>query len=246
MIKAIADLHLALSVPDKDMSVFGSSWKDYMLRISKNWKERVAETDTVLVAGDISWAMRIEEMGMDWNFLANLPGRKVLIKGNHDYWASCSVSKVRRFLPSNCYFLGKDYYFCEKEQAAVAGTRLWSSSSIKLSSSFFQEPVGEAYEKSSVDEEKIFQREKNRLGYVLQNMPKEIENKIVMTHFPPIGMDYKENEITNLLEQYKVKHCIFGHLHGVTTSFPRNFVVNDVHYHLVSSDCIDFSPITIC
>lgn len=246
MIKAIADLHLALSASDKDMSVFGPAWKDYMLRLSKNWKDLVAQTDTVLVAGDISWAMRIEEMVVDWNFLSNLPGKKVLIKGNHDYWASCSVSKVRRFLPSDCYFLGKDYYFCEKEQVAVVGTRLWSSSSIKLSSSFFQGTIGEAYEKSSIDEEKIFQREKNRLEYILQSIPRKIENKIVMTHFPPIGTDYKENEVTNLLEQHKVKHCIFGHLHSVKTNFQRNFFVRGVHYHLVSADCIDFSPITIC
>lgn len=246
MIKAIADLHLALSVPDKDMSIFGDNWKDYMLKLRDNWENSVEESDIVLIAGDISWAMRLEEMSLDLQFLSDLPGKKVLIKGNHDYWASNSISKIKKFLPSNCFFLGKDYFFFEKENAVIVGTRLWSSSSITISSLIFQNPHSKKDDRTLLDEEKIFNREKNRLKYALENLPENIENKIVMTHFPPIGTDYKENEITKLLEYHKVKHCVFGHLHGLKPNIERNFFVRGVHYHLVSADCINFSPIRIC
>ncbi len=244
MIKAIADLHLALSVPDKDMSIFGSNWKDYMLRLRDNWKNSVSESDLVLIAGDISWAMRLEEMSLDLQFLSDLPGKKILIKGNHDYWASKSVSKIRQFLPNDCFFLGNDYFVYEN--TVIVGARLWSSSSIKISFSIFQDSYKEKEEKSLIDEEKIFIREKNKLKYSLERLPKNIENKIVMTHFPPIGTNYEENEITQLLENHCVRHCIFGHLHNVRSDIKKSFCIRGVHYHLVSADSINFSPVNIC
>ncbi|KAB3531627.1 serine/threonine protein phosphatase [Alkaliphilus pronyensis] len=219
---AIADLHLSNST-DKPMDIFGSHWFLHHEKIKENWCNNVAIEDTVLIAGDISWAMNIEAAKADLNWINQLPGKKILIKGNHDFWWS-SITSLNS-LYEDIHFLQNNFY--TYEDYAICGTRGWLSPN---KTKFTQQ------------DEKIYQREVHRLILSLEAAKKEGYSKIiVMLHYPPTNEDFEASLFTKTLEEYNVERVIYGHLHGVD-SFKAGLqgIHRGVEYHLVSCDYLDF------
>jgi predicted phosphohydrolase len=221
---AIADLHLSFARP-KEMDVFGSHWKNHFERISQDWQDRVKEEDMVLIPGDISWAMKLEDALPDLEAIAALPGRKVLIRGNHDYWWR-SIAKMNDVLPegvdilqNNCLEAG-EYVFC--------GTRGWIF------------PTDASFSES---DRKIYEREKIRLTLSLDNAKQKVDKKlIVLMHYPPLYENNVNTEFVQILETYGSKEVVFGHLHGeiLKQICLTDFLLRGVNYNLVSADYLDF------
>jgi uncharacterized protein len=224
---AIGDLHMS-GDGAKPMDVFGPRWDRHMDTVSERWREAVRPTDTVLIPGDISWAMQLEEAKPDLLTIADLPGTKVLLRGNHDYWWN-SVSKLRAFLPPGMLALQNDSAVVGN--VAVCGTRGWDFPTEQL-------PLDER-------ETKIYQRECIRLKMTLENACRYGLPILAMTHFPPLLQDYRDTAFTALLEEYGVKRCIYGHLHGAGIRNGFNGFHRGVEYRLVSCDAIDFSPVVV-
>lgn len=223
---AISDLHLSLS-GEKPMDVFSSKWKDHHLQIKDNWEKIVSEDDTVLIAGDISWAMNMKEALIDLDFIAKLPGRKILSKGNHDYWWG-SIKKLNS-LYDNMHFIQNNYF--EYKGYAICGTRGW----VIPGSSIFKE-----------EDEKIYKRELIRLSLSLDSAKKDGFDKfIVMIHYPPVNETFKDSDFTDVFEEYGVSKVIYGHLHDKSLNRVMTGMRNNVEYILTSVDYIDFSPVKI-
>ena len=226
---AISDLHLS-SVVEKPMDIFGPGWDDHFERIKKDWNEKVNEDDLVIIAGDISWGMYLEEAKPDLDLIGALKGKKVILRGNHDYWWK-SISKVREILPTNMFAVQND---CLRfDNVLVCGTRGWT--------------VPETEFKSSEDE-KIFKRELIRLELSLQEMQKQRKEDdfvVVMTHYPPFNSTMKESEVTKLIEKYKPDCVIYGHLHGKACRVKLDHKINNVRYLLTSCDQIDCKLVEI-
>lgn len=227
---AIGDLHLAGAV-DKPMDIFGKHWENHWERIQKDWEERVSSQDIVLIPGDISWAMKLSDAKIDLENIAKLPGKKILIKGNHDYWWS-SVSKVRSVLPSSIRVLQNDsvlesgYTFC--------GTRGWINPEMK---DFTQQDA------------KVYNREVQRLKLSLDsaNLQQQVwgdtdngKTLIVMLHYPPFVDKGQPTEMVNTLTQYKPHHVVYGHLHGEGCRIAFEGEYEGTEYHLVSCDYLNF------
>lgn len=244
---ALSDLHLALGFKEKSMEVFGPLWKNYHQKIEKNWKERIAPSDLVLIPGDISWARTIEQALVDLNFLDALPGTKVLIKGNHDSWWS-SQAKLEKIRPKTLHFIHNDSFFWEG--IAVGGSRLWDTEAysfedfIEMKENPFASEKKEGKEKQEEDR-KIFERELLRLERSLMTLNKNAKRRIAMTHYPPIGADLKPSEASQLLEKYHVDVCVFGHLHSVRKDALVFGKARGVQYLFCSGDYLDFVPIQI-
>lgn len=221
---AIGDLHLSGNC-NKPMDVFGLHWENHFEQIQQSWCSKVGNEDIVLIPGDISWAMQLEDAVADLEAIGALPGRKVLLKGNHDYWWS-SIAKVRACLPPNMYAIQNDalcldeYVFC--------GTRGWSLPTD-------QNPL-------SPQDNKIYQREVLRLQLSLENAVPLLHGKslVVLLHFPPLLADGTETEFTYLLEQYPVEAVVYGHLHGAGISAGFCGKRNGIVYQLVSCDALHF------
>jgi predicted phosphohydrolase len=243
---AIADLHLSISRPEKSMECFGPRWKNYQQCLSENWKRCVAPQDIVLIAGDICWAMNLEEAKLDLQWIAELPGRKVLSKGNHDYWWE-SNSKVRQALPPNMWILDGDSMLID--EVAILGVRLWDSPEVDYTDWIDYVPNPKAKAKE-FDNQKIFQRELHRLSLALEDLKRRnTHNKltIAMIHYPPVGPDLGQTEASKLLEKYGIQIAIFGHLHSlkVGSPLPSGQVIRGVSYHFVAADHLLFQPVTI-
>lgn len=230
---AIADLHLSVSVPEKDMKVFGPKWTHYMERIADHWNALVKDKDLVLIPGDISWAMKLEEAIKDLEWIEALPGTKVMIRGNHDYWWS-SPSKVRSILPPSIHIIHNDAF--DFEGISIAGTRFWDSPEFD-----FLHYVNADLSPQPVDE-KIFRRELGRLELSLKSLNRQAKKRIVMTHYPPISADLKSSSVSQLLEDYHVDYCLFGHLHNLKEGLNLFGEKNGVHYMLTAADYLDFCP----
>ena len=232
----IADLHLS-SDGLKSMDVFGSRWKDYMKKIEKNWTAVVAPEDTVIIPGDVSWGLRIEDALEDFLFLERLPGKKLIGKGNHDFWWS-SVTKIRAFfeahdlhsidlLFNNAYLL---------ENCIVSGTRGW----------FMEEYVPDAIAER-VDHDKIAKRECGRLRLSLEAAAKLREEDgrglpiLTFLHFPPVWNDFICRDLIDILHEFDVKTCYFGHIHG-TYQLPGIFTFENVQFIMCSADYLNFAP----
>ncbi len=244
---AIGDLHLAHAV-DKPMDVFGRQWKDHTRKIEKNWREKVGPADLVLVPGDLSWGMRMEEVEEDLDWLDRLPGRKVLIKGNHDYWWP-SISRLRARLRGTT-ITALQYDSARFGPVTVGGTRLWSLPGEEETYADPLEPVppspseGSGEDLEAAHDERLFRREVGRLKLSLESMDREASLRIVMTHYPPTTETGAETVLTRMLEEAAVDICVFGHLHnlGIEGGKTWDFVRNGVRYVLVSCDAVDFSP----
>lgn len=224
---AIGDLHFSTSV-NKPMDIFGDNWDNHQNKIINNWKQIIKEDDTVLVLGDTSWAMNMKEAKEDLDIINELPGKKVFIKGNHDFWWS-SLSKLKSAY-KEITFLQNSYY--RYKNIGICGTRGWlCPNEVK-----FDE-----------DDEKIYKREQLRLKMSLDAALKDgCEELIAITHYPPTNDKLEESEFTKIFEQYNVKKVVYGHLHG-KESFEMGLKGerNNVKYILASSDYIDFKPIKI-
>ncbi|WP_348663678.1 metallophosphoesterase [Chlamydia vaughanii] len=240
-IYGIADLHLAIGVPEKTMEIFGEPWISYHEKIRERWEKIVNPEDVVFLPGDISWAMHLEQAKEDFAFLGTLPGTKYMIRGNHDYWSSASATKISKVLPENLHYLSQGYAIFEPKKAIV-GVRLWDSPTIHVAPECFQTPSLGKKEFTEKDEQ-IFLREQGRLQRALEAVPKEVEQIIVMTHYPPISSDGSKGPIAEMLENNgKVTHCLFGHMHKVRAPLEGFGKIRGIEYRLVAADYIDFVP----
>ena len=252
---ALSDPHLAHATPGKEMDRFGEHWVRHPERIAAAWRETVREQDVVLVPGDISWAMRLEQARPDLEFLAALPGTKILLKGNHDYWWQ-SVGKVRAVLPERMFALQADAL--RVGDVAFAGTRLWDVPEVRFGDLIDWQPNADgsiSAERTLDDEEqsrKVFRRELGRLRRALAQLDRgpptrDAPCKIVLTHYPPCGPDLEPTEVTELFESHDLRHSVFGHLHAVRRDrVPAPFgEKRGIGYHLTSCDYVDFRPVLI-
>lgn len=222
---AISDLHLP-GGQAKPMDVFGAHWEDHWHRIKKNWEILVTPQDIVLIPGDISWAMTLEDAMEDLDDIGSLPGEKVLIKGNHDYWWS-SVSRLRERLHESIHVIQNDSFVSAgKPGLAFCGTRGWTTPGAR---------------EFTDHDQKIFNRELNRLKLSLDSA-KGAESIIVLLHFPPFDDRGRESEVSQLIKQYPVEHVIFGHLHGDSLRGVIEGEIGGLIYHLVSCDYLNFNP----
>ena len=223
---AIADLHLSFNT-DKPMDIFGNNWENHAEKIKEDWLKKVNKDDVVLIPGDFSWGTYLEDTYKDFEFLNNLPGRKILLKGNHDYWWT-TLTNIKKYLKENNFntidILFNNSY--ELDNCIIAGTRGWD------------------YTKTN--ERKIIEREIGRLELSLKDAKKKNENKeiVVCMHYPTISKNYLENEferkIIYLLKEYNVKKCIYGHLHGTAHSQAIIGIKEGIEFSLVSADYLDF------
>ena len=225
---AISDLHLSVNNP-KPMDIFGPTWENYIEKIFDDWRVKVTEEDVVLLAGDFSWAMKIDDVRADFAMLKDLPGKKVIIRGNHDYWWK-SISAVRNILPPSFYAIQNDAI--KFENVIICGTRLWNIPDLK---------------KASEEDIKIYNRELIRLKLTLDSAKKlqeEGDKLICMLHYPPYSFKEEDNEITKLLEEYKVDVVVYGHIHAYCR---QNLILkkNEVTYYLTSCDIVNNTLIPI-
>ena len=225
-IYAISDLHLSKSIPSKSMETFGDEWKDYEKKIHKNWINTVKENDTVLIPGDISWAINLNEAYEDFAYIDSLPGNKIILKGNHDYYFS-TLSKVNKFLKENNFntikILNNNSYFVEGFN--ICGFRGWGNT-----------------DDNEINDYKIYLRELNRLNLSLNSISNEHKSKpiIIMTHFPPFRYEIKE-----IFKKQNVVKCIYGHLHGEGHYMIKEGLIDGIEYKMVSGDHNNFNLIKL-
>lgn len=241
---AIADLHLSFSVPAKSMDIFGEHWSGYHEKIELYWREAVAPEDLVLIAGDITWAMHMKEAHIDLKWIDSLPGTKILIRGNHDYWWS-SISKVRASLPPSIHAIQNDSITIG--DIAIGGTRLWDNPALRFTGVVPLEdrPQSPFDDAARAECEKILARELHRLEMSLQSMPTSAKKRIAMIHYPPTNFELETTSATQLLERYHIDTCLFGHLHALKPGKAWLGTKNGVSYYLTASDYLGFKPIGI-
>jgi len=244
---AISDLHLSISTPDKNMQDFGSVWKEYQEKIKFHWEKNITDNDLVLIPGDISWAIKLKDALIDLEWLHALPGKKVIIRGNHDYWWP-SASKLKEALPPSIFFIQNNSI--NFEDVSIAGSRLWDTFEYNFNDyiNFVYNPKERKELQENIQKdlsEKIFTREIKRLKLSLENLNKNAKTKIVMTHYPPISAELKDSKVSKLLEKYNIDICIFGHLHNLKKEKKMFGEKNSIKYILTSADFIDFDPVKI-
>lgn len=223
---AISDLHLALS-GDKPMDVFGDKWYKHDEKIKNNWLELIGEDDTVLIAGDISWSMRMEEGMKELQWIHELPGKKYIIRGNHDYWWG-SISKLNS-LYDDMKFVQNNFF--TYEEYAICGTRGWTC------------PGGEKFTEK---DKKIYNRELIRLRLSIDAAKKSGYNKFIcMIHYPPTNDKFEDSGFTEIFKEYEVDKVIYGHLHGPSLSRVLNGYRDGIEYIITSCDYLNFKPIKI-
>ena len=220
---AMGDLHLCLGAP-KPMDIFGGAWVGYMDKLEQGIAG-ITEEDTTVLLGDLSWALGLEEATADFTWIDRIPGRKIILKGNHDYWWS-TASKFYKFCQeqgfSNQYILNNNCF--TYDGWAICGTRGW----------FFEE------EKSGAHDEKVFKRELLRLETSLKaagDLP-----KMVFLHYPPRYKGYTCEPILELLSAYDVRKCYYGHLHGASHGLAMEGIWDGIEFRLVSADRLNFVP----
>lgn len=231
----IADLHLDTVTNEKSMEVFGNRWQNYIEKIKRNWSRIVTHEDTVIIPGDISWALTTEDALADLKWINDLPGKKVIMKGNHDFWWS-TVSKLQRMFQENSITSIEILYnnAIEFDKFIAAGSRGW-----------FVDKSIQPTKSVTVDHSKIINREVIRLRISLEEAKKLCADTgkeiIVFLHFPPVWSDFKCEEILNLLKEYGVSRCYFGHIHGCYSQ-PSAFSYEGIEFRMISADFLDFLP----
>ena len=232
-IYVIADMHLSFNNP-KPMDIFGDNWASHEDKIKNDWIQKVKEEDLVVIPGDFSWETYLKDTKLDFQYLNSLPGKKLLLKGNHDYWWT-TVTAMRKYLQDNNFnnidFLYNNSY--EFENKILCGTRGWSIADEET-------------------DKKLIRRELIRLelsikdGICKYGNDKEI---IVFMHYPPITkariISQQEAEFVNLMKKYNVKRCYYGHLHGISISDAIEGNVEGIEFKLVSADSMDFKLLKI-
>lgn len=220
---AISDLHLSFNV-DKPMDIFGDKWLLHERKIENNWQKLISDDDTVLIAGDISWGMKESESKDDLDWVNSLPGKKIISKGNHDYWWG-SIKKLNssydktKFIQNNFYTYN-DY--------AICGTRGW---------------ICPGSDKFTEKDKKIYDRELIRMELSLSEAKKNgYEKFIVMIHYPPVNEKFEMSGFTSIFQKYNVDKVIYGHLHGMTEDKLSSKLKGNIEYIMTSSDYLDFCP----
>lgn len=222
-IYAISDLHISTNT-DKPMDVFGGNWVGYLDKIKADWQKKVSAEDIVLIAGDISWAMNIEDAKEDLAFFKDLNGKKVFIKGNHDFWWS-GIGKVRDIMPENCFALQNDSI--RFDGVVICGSRGWA---VPGSPDFDEK------------DRKIYSRETERFKLSLKSAEKLIQSGdklIAMIHYPPFNVKRESSAFTDIFEEFNVHSVIYGHLHGKNVRADKLVIKNGVKYYLTSCDMVD-------
>ena len=219
----IGDPHLSFSV-DKPMDIF-RGWTDYTDRLKKNWNNVVGENDSVVIPGDVSWAMNFDDAKKDFAFLDSLNGTKYILKGNHDYWWN-TMSKMTKFLNDNGFdsikIIHNNAY--SVEGFALAGTRGW----------FYDDSAGDVH--------KVILREAGRLRASLKAASELGGEIIAFLHYPPLNEIQRCNELLDVLAEFPVKRCYFGHLHGFVAPGCAKIEDNGISFNLVSADYLGFTP----
>lgn len=238
-IYTIADLHLSMANPKKSMTVFGPRWDNYENRLREHWTSIVSDKDTVVIPGDISWAMTLQEAEPDFAFLESLPGTKLIGKGNHDFWWT-TAKKIEDFWKSHhftsLHILYNNAYIAENK--ILCGTRGW----------FFDEKSQNTT--METDFEKLCNREAIRLKLSLDaavSLRKQDGRDLPLVaflHFPPLWNDECAENLIALLKEYGVSDCYFGHIHGVHGN-PRTQIYDGISLHLVASDHLRFCPLLV-
>lgn len=226
-IYTIADLHLSFNT-NKPMDIFGQNWQNYEEKIKQDWLAKVKQDDVVILPGDFSWAMYLEETEKDFEFIDKLPGRKILLKGNHDYWWS-TLTSMKKYIEeknfTNIDFLYNNSY--EHENKIITGTRGWTISEDK-------------------EDIRLTKREITRLELSIKDgISKYGENKeiIVFMHYPPVTKNYINTEYIKIMKKYNIKKCFYGHLHANSIQDAVEGIIDGVKLKLVSSDAVDFKII---
>lgn len=235
----ISDLHLSTNeTTNKSMEKFGTKWRDYHQKLEKYFKAIINEDDTVVIPGDISWAMTLEEARSDFKFLDSLPGTKIIGKGNHDFWWS-TATKINNFFKENeiktIKLLHNNAYLLD--DCIICGSRGW----------FYDEKQQKVV--GDVDYEKIVAREAQRLEISLNEAMKLKEEHpdlpvLVFLHFPPVYADCVCDKILEVLKKYQITNCYYGHIHN-NYSIPRQFTFDNITFTMVAADYLNFTPMPI-
>ncbi len=234
---AMSDLHLALGV-DKPMDIFGRGWSDYMQRIQTNWNSIVDGDDTVIIGGDVSWAMYLDECHADFDYIEHLNGKKIIAKGNHDYWWE-STAKLNNFVHANGYgsisFLYNNSFVVENY--AICGTRGWLL------------PGDDRFKQ---DDQKAYNRELIRFELSASHMLQNIQatnlpiERVAVFHYPPFTKSGEfDDAVVELLKKYGIQKCMYGHLHGKSSQTALEGEYDGIKYKLVSSDYMKFEPCNV-
>lgn len=228
---AISDLHLSLSA-DKPMDIFGAGWSNYMERLTEQWKSVVSDDDTVIIPGDISWAMYIDEALKDFMLIESLPGKKIISKGNHDYWWT-TMSKLEKFLVDNAFttisFMHNNSFRVGNN--VICGTRGWKM------------PGEDSF---SAEDRKIYQRELKRLELSLGSVEAMPGDRLITAmHFPVFNPKGVFSEFLEIMQSYNVALCVYGHLHGASLQNAIEGVRHGVEFRLVSADYLAFRPLML-
>lgn len=228
-IYTVADLHLSFS-ENKPMSIFGENWEGHTEKLKNNWISKIKPEDTVVLPGDFSWSTYLEDSYQDFKYLSSLPGKKILLKGNHDYWWT-TVTNMRKFLQDNHFdnidFLYNNSYLIENK--ILVGTRGWNLIETDNSN-------------------KMINRECIRLKLSIEDgIQKYGDDKeiIAFMHYPPITYGNQNSEFMQILKDYGIKKCYYGHLHGKSHKDAIEGIVNGIEFKLVSADYLDFDLIEV-
>lgn len=232
---AVGDMHLSFSSmvepphwdearTYKPMDVFGAEWRQHYRKLYENWHRVVGEHDLVLLPGDISWAMKLDEAACDLGFIGLLPGLVVAVAGNHDYWWQ-SLARVRAVLPSNMRVIQNDHLVCG--HTAICGSRGWTC------------PGNDGFGEVDL---KIYRRELVRMENSLRSVGPGVNHIIVMTHFMPTNTSHEKNEMVEILQRYSVDTVVYGHLHGSATRHRLPEEAWGIRFCLASADFLDFKP----
>lgn len=221
----IGDLHLCFSNPSKTMNIF-AGWENYQERIKANWLETVREDDTVVIAGDISWGMTLQQSQPDFRFVNELTGQKIILKGNHDYWWG-TVRKTEEFLSAEGFdtikILHNNHY--EYGRYGICGTRGWVNMP------------------DEAQDEKILKREVQRLETSIKSAVDTGLEPLVFMHYPPIFATNFNYDILEILYRYNIKECYYGHIHGRSAhGLCIKNTYDGINFHLISGDYIQFKP----
>lgn len=233
---AISDLHLSTAV-EKPMDIFGSNWENHFEKISADWQEKISPHDLVLLGGDISWGMNLNEAKSDYDEIAKLNGKKVVLKGNHDYYWT-SLTKMKAAFPEFTFLQNNAFRFLPDRQeenqtgVVIAGSRGWVFPSTD----------------TPKEDVKIFERELIRLELSLkegEKLRKDNDKFIVMLHFPPFDVTFQNSAVTELIAKYHPDAVVYGHLHGKKTRIMPDVVKDGIHYYLTSCDLTGWKVIEL-
>ncbi|MGQ9896432.1 MAG: metallophosphoesterase [Acidobacteriota bacterium] len=245
---ALGDLHLSFAKP-KPMHIFGEHWRNHADKIVAAWSALGTPDDVLILAGDLSWAIRAEDVRPDLDWIAKLPGRKLIIRGNHDYWWH-SLAKVRAMvdasilpLQANCVIL---------ERIAFVGTRGWqcpgnepSTDALERQEATLRQEQGKIRREYTEQDRRIYLREVGRLHLGLEAARQhrgEFDKLVVILHYPPMNAQHEPSGFTKLLAEYDVDWCVYGHLHGAAIATAFNGQLGRTHLQLVSADSLNFTP----